>query len=957
MISTFLPACTRAQGQEPHDPPPIVTILTSDGTATEPNPELDVMPDTAEMRVERTGDLERPLNVYYLVRGTATNGKDYRLLPGEITIPAGESAARLTIDPLNDDEKESLETVVVNIIPLEIAPGGEFSPGYYLVEPPDTARAVIQDDETQSNLAPKTAIVSPPNGAILPLPGKLQVLAEARDPDGWVRAVEFFVDGQSIGVVHRVPWSLESLNPQEALDDPAWCPPHLFAIHWTQPTPGRHELVAVAEDNLGLKTKSDPVEVKLLELPEPTVVHVLASDPEAAEGPLDDTLAAIPDPARFTLVRSGPVNFPLEVFFELEGTAVNGLDYRELPTRITIPEGAESVELLVEPIDDPTPEPTESVILRLVRPACIEIFPPPRECYLVGTPAVARAWIRDNDPAENLPPRVRMIRPHHGQVLPSPADLMLTAVAWDSDGTVISVEFFANDRSLGVVTEPDPILAPTEHREGDDPSRLLPRYSLPWTGVPAGRYLLTAQATDDHGATSVSAPVRLVVIDASPPQVVTVEATDPRATEGGLLTVIDPAVFTVQRRGDLTQPLLVSYLLGGTAENGSDYQSLPGTVEFPADTATATIEILPLMDNLVEGVETVIVRLQESPCPAIFPPPPGCYLIGEPGWALAGIADGPGHNLLPKVEIVRPFPGATYHAPAEIPVATQARDPDGYVTLVEWFANDLKIGEQSLQFIVAPPPGQRQLFEFTWRDVPPGHYLLTARATDDQGQVSPPSEAVPVTVLETHAAPVVTLFVLDPIASERPHPDGQPNTATFKLRRSGALDQPLTVFFEVRGTARNGVDYVALPQSITIPAGTRWTRLIISPLPDDLVEDPETVVVELTASPAMGPLEPYRVGAPRLAAALILDAGDLTVPPRRVRNWLHLQWPSEAGAAYRLEVSENLRDWQAVTDGWADETGVHHLELSPEAFPRRFYRLRPLSPEIMPGPVAGEREW
>jgi hypothetical protein len=713
MISTFLPACIWAQDQEPHDPPPIVTIVTSDGTATEPNPGFDVMPDTAEMWVERTGDLERPLNVYYLVRGTATNGKDYRLLPGEITIPAGESAARLTIDPLDDEETESLETVVVNVIPLEIAPGGEFSPGYYLVEPPDTARAVIQDDDTQSNLAPKTAIVSPPNGTILPLPGKLQILAEARDPDGWVRAVEFFVDGRTIGMAHRIPRSLESLSPQETLDDPAWRPPHLFAIHWTQPTPGPHELVAVAEDNLGLKTKSDPVEVQLLEFPEPTVVHVLASDPEAAEGPLDDTLAAIPDPARFTLVRSGPVDFPLEIYFELAGTAVNGQDYRELPTRITIPEGAESVELLVEPINDLIPEPIESVILRLVRPACIEIFPPPRECYLVGTPAVARAWIRDNDPAENLP----------------------------------------------------------------------------------------------------------------------------------------------------------------------------------------------------------------------------------------------------KVEIVRPFPGAVYHAPADIPVVTQTRDPDGYVSLVEWFANDRKIGEQSMQFIVAPPPGQRQLFEFTWRDVPSGQYRLTARATDDQGQVSPLSEAVPVTVLETHDTPVVTLFVLDPIASERPHPAGRPNTATFKLRRSGALDRPLTVHFEVRGTARNGVDYVALPSSVTIPAGTRWTRLIISPLPDELVEDPETVVVELTASPAMGPLETYRVGAPKLAAALILDEGNLTVPPRRVRNWLHLQWPSEAGAAYRLEVSENLRDWQAVTDGWADETGVHHLELSPEAFPCRFYRLRPLAPEIMPGPVTGEREW
>jgi hypothetical protein len=1172
----------------------VVTIAIVDGIATEQSPFIDAIPDTAEMRVHRTGNLDESLVVFYLVRGTAMNGKDYHLLRGELTIPAGAPGAPLIIDPIDDEETERVETVVVTVIPKEIAPDGQL--GYYAVGVPDAATAEIRDNESGPNVPPQVAVISPPPGAVLPLASEIHVLAEARDPDGWVTSVEFFVDGESIGVATPVRWSTQSIEPADALEDPDWRPPHLFSVRWIGPRPGTHQLMASAEDNLGEKTKSDPVEVHLIEVPEPVVVQVHALDPEGAEGPLDDTLAAIPDPAVFLLSRSGPMDFPLEVFFELGGTAVNGMDYQEMPTSIVIPEGAHSVEVIVHPIDDLIQEPDESVGLRIIPPACLEIFPPPRECYLVGIPSAARAVIRDNDPVGNLPPRVRIINPPDGQVMAGPADLRLTAVAWDGDGTIESVEFFVGDRSLGIVTEPDPMPAPAE-MDDDDPSLMLPRYSVSWPDVPPGHYTLTAMATDDDGVSRVSAPTRLWVVDTAelqivsveasdpeaaepddpslgpdvldigrftirrtgptgpltvyyrlggsarngvdyhplphktvipagetsvdlevyplhdriaegtehvelrllpvcclveddatlagpyavgqpaaahlaihdndangnvPPRVklsrpvegqvfvglqeielvamaqdpdgwvpavefysgdrligtseivfvrepdpglpqifsfvwkdvppgrhtltvraiddhgaastsgpvnisvlhseilpvVTVEATDPRASEGGTLAVIDPAIFTVHRRGDLTSPLLVFYTLRGTAMNGEDYLALSGSVEIPAEAASVTIEVVPLADQLEEGVETVIVRLEPMPCPAIFPPPPGCYMVGEPSWAIAGIVDGPeSGNLPPRVEIVRPFPEAVYHAPANIAVVAQARDRDGYVTLVELFANEVKIGEVSVNFLVPPPPGELQTFEFTWREVPPGDYLLTARATDELGAVSNMSTPFSVVVLPADDVPVVTLFAADPLASETPNADGTIDTATFKVRRSGRLDQSLTVFFDLRGTAESGADYAALDQQVVIPAGSRWARITVMPLADGMVEDPETVVLEVMPSPTMGPIESYRVGSPKLAAALILDHENPAVPVARVRNWLHLQIPCESGAPYRVEVSENLRDWQALTDGWADDTGMHHIETSTDQFPRRFYRLLPLAPEAIDDTMTGERGW
>jgi hypothetical protein len=1181
------------------DTTPVVTVTTVDGLAREQSPLLDSLPDLAELRVHRTGDVAEPLTVFYLVRGTATNGKDYALLRGEVQVPAGESAVSLIIEPIDDNESEPAETVAVSIIPKEIAPGDETPPGYYRVGLPETAHAaILDDDEPPVNLPPVVAIVSPPPGALLPLSREIRITAEASDPDGWVSSVEFFVDGQSIGLVPGGTWSPEVTQPADAVSEPDWRPPHHFQLIWERPTPGPHLLTAIASDNLGENAESSPVEIQLLEIPEPTVVHVIASDPEGAEGPLDDTLAAIPDPARFTLVRSGHLDMALRVYFKLGGTAVNGLDYQESPSSVEMAEGQRSLEIVIHPIDDASPERTENVTLTVIPPVCIEIFPPPPECYLVGTPSTARVFIHDNDSPGNLPPQVRLVVPQDGQVMRAPAEVRLTAVAWDPDGAVVSVEFFAGDRSLGVVTESDPVPLPADLGEVDDPSLMLPRYSLLWTDVAAGQYSLSARADDSQGASTHSAPAQLWVMDAAEPQwvtveasdpeasepqelslgpdgqdtgrftihrsgptempltvyyqlsgaavngvdyellaqhafipsgessvdlevrplhdeqvegiehvelrllpvwcwtnpdgtqsnpyvvgepgsarvaiqdddlqgnvpprvklarpvdgevivapreielvavvqdpdgwvpavqfyagdrligtseivfirepdpglpqtfsfvwsdvppgrhelraraiddegtgswsqavhisvrqsellqIVTIEATDPRASEGGLLTVVDAAVFTVQRSGDLAEPLTVFYSIGGSAENGVDYQELSGLLEIPPGSASATIEINPFADRIEEEVETVIVRVEPPACPAIYPPPPGCYMVGEPGWALAGIVDGPNSgNLPPRTEIVRPFPGAIYHAPANIAIATQARDPDGYVTLVEWFANDRKIGEQTMQFLLPPPPGELQVFEFHWQDVPAGKYLLTTRATDDQGAVSALSEPVSVVVLTGDDVPVVTVFVADPLASERVSPDGSVDTAAFKIRRSGALDRALTVFFNLRGTAENGVDYALLDWQVTLPAGSRWAHVTVTPVEDGLPEDPETVVLELIPSPTMGPIDPYHIGEPKLAAALIFDNVELDAPTERVRNWLHLRLPGEPGSAYRLEVSEDLLEWQALGEGRADDSGMHHVETAPEDFPRRFYRLRPLAPSILENSPILERDW
>lgn len=56
-------------------------------------------------------------------------------------------------------------------------------------------------------------------------------------------------------------------------------------------------------------------------------------------------------------------------------------------------------------------------------------------------------------------------------------------------------------------------------------------------------------------------------------------------------------------------PVTVTYQIGGTATNGTDYQNISNTITIPAGDTTATLNIVSLTDALIEGTETVAIYL------------------------------------------------------------------------------------------------------------------------------------------------------------------------------------------------------------------------------------------------------------------------------------------------------------------------------------------------------------
>jgi glucose/arabinose dehydrogenase len=86
-------------------------------------------------------------------------------------------------------------------------------------------------------------------------------------------------------------------------------------------------------------------------------------------------------------------------------------------------------------------------------------------------------------PPPNSPPIVSIISPSNGAIFISPAEITIEAAAMDTDGTIVKVEFFDGESSLGsVATSPF--------------SETITLY--------AGSHPLTAVATDDKGATATS---------------------------------------------------------------------------------------------------------------------------------------------------------------------------------------------------------------------------------------------------------------------------------------------------------------------------------------------------------------------------------------------------------------------------------------------------------------------
>jgi hypothetical protein len=372
--------------------------------------------------------------------------------------------------------------------------------------------------------------------------------------------------------------------------------------------------------------------------------------------------------------------------------------------------------------------------------------------------------------AGNQAPSVVVTSPAGGATFNTPANISITAVATDNDGSVTNLQLWENNQLLGQST-----VSP---------------YTFNWQGVPLGGYALTAVATDNSGASRTSSVVNVTVDNPSAvltnslvvfgsnwrfydkgtdlgtawrSPVYPAESTWSNGPaqlgygDGDEATVVsfgpdasNKYITTYFRRAfNLTEAITYTNILMRLLRDDAGIVYLNGTEVFrspnlPAGViayntlATATgennVDTASLPANLlVEGTNVVAVEIHQQALTSSDI----SFDLELLGVRLAST------NAKPLVSITSPVAGTIFGTPASFTVTANASDSDGSISNVLFYSNGVKIGED------ATSP-----YSVALTNAAVGSYSLTAVAIDNVGQFTT-SSVVNITVSSDTAAPVV----------------------------------------------------------------------------------------------------------------------------------------------------------------------------------------------------------
>ena len=775
-------------------PSPTVTITTTGSTAA-----TEAGPKTGTFLVARTGPTTAPLTVRYTVAGSATPGSDYVALTGSVTIPAGSASATITVTPIDDTLAEADETVIATLTADD---------AYAIGTPGAATVTIISNDPPTVTIAATTPTAS-----------------ETGPTAGAFTVTRVGPTTAALTVLYTVAGSATPASDYQALFGSVTIPAGsatatitVTPINDTLAEADETVVVTLAANAAYLVGTPNAATVTIISNDPPTVT-IAATTPTANEA---GTTAGV-----FTVTRTGPTTAALAVLYGVTGSATPASDYQTLSGGVTIPAGSATATITVTPIDDALAEANETVIVALTANAA----------YLVGTPGSATVTIVSDDPPTvtiaATTPTASETGPTAGvftvtRTGPTTAALTVlyavtgTATPTSDYQTLSGSVTIAAGSATAIIT-----VTPIDDAMAEDNETVV--------------VTLTANAAYLVG-TPGSATVTIVSND-SP--TVTIAATTPTAREIGPTA----GVFTVTRTGPTTAPLTVFYAVTGTATAGSDYQGLPGSVTLPTGSATATLTVTPLDDQIIEPDETVVITLSAN----------AAYLVGTPASATVTIVS----DDLPSVTIVATTPTTTEAGSGAFTV-TRTGPTTAPLTVRYSVAGSATAGSdyQTLSGTVTVLAGSATapitVVAIDDDIVESDETVVVTLGSDPAYLVGTPGAAT--VTITSDDRPTVTIVATTPTASE-----AGPTAGAFTVTRTGATTAPLTVLYTVSGSATPDTDYERLSGTVTLLAGSATATIIVTPIDDALPEPDETVVVTLSAAPA------YIVGAASSATVTIVS--------------------------------------------------------------------------------------
>lgn len=312
-----------------------------------------------------------------------------------------------------------------------------------------------------------------------------------------------------------------------------------------------------------------------------------------------------------------------------------------------------------------------------------------------------------------------------------------------------------------------------------------------------------------------------------------------------------PGVFTFRRSGPLDNALVINLAWSGTATHGVDYVELPPTVTIPAGEATASIVVQPLEDRLSAVRKTVVATIMAAPE----------YLMQNPGnQATLTIAG----NDVPTVTVTAVTPLA--YEDGERPGKFEIRrtgDVSAPLTVYYGVHGTASVGVDYAPITdrVVVPAGSATAPVVIYPcadNVSEGDETVVLMLTANSATYSlSERRQATVTIIDQAEVPLVN------VRTTRIGRTGGENP-TFAFRTTGSGQGMVEIHYQVSGNAVPGVDYVALPGTIMVPAGGgNEVTLEVSLIHNGANDETRSLDITILPNPA------YQVGLDHWARTLI----------------------------------------------------------------------------------------
>jgi|GEM_PF-1105072 len=808
-----------------------IPAYTPTSVSASPTASTTTLPagSTGGFTITRTGDLSQPLPVTYSIGGSAQNGTDYAQLPGNTTIPAGSASTTIPIvvNPQSGSTAISNKTITIGVSPgqnySQGSAGTSASPLTYTI-PGYTPSAVSFAPNGQGGTIPRgTAgglVVTRTGDLSQPLPVAYNVGGSATNGTDY----------------NQLPGQVTIPAGQATANIPIQVP---AGDGSTQPA--KQILITPVAGNGYSPSSTTPVAFNIPATTAPAISF--------APGTTGATLAP-GQTGGFTVTRSGPTDKAISIPYDLGGTAQNGVDYGQLSGSATIPVGQSSVTvpIIVPSQNGSTASPAKQLTVTPRPGAAYDTSAATPISYTVGGYTPSTVGVAPTSSGSTIAPGQT-----GGFTLTRTGDLSQPLpVAYTLGGAAQNGVDYS--QLSGVATIPAgqssatvPIIVPSQTGSTAQPTKTLDVTVNPGNGYAPG------------SATPIS-----YTVGGYTPSSVDLSANG----TGTTLTPGTPTNFTVSRSGSTAQPLVVGYDLTGTAQNGTDYASLPGQITIPAGQTSATVPLsVPVQTgSTAQSAKTLGVTVR-------------------PG---SGYGSGSSAPL-------------SYTIPAYTPSSVSVQPTQGGGTLTPGGSTDgftvTRSGDTSQPLVVGynvagtaqnggdygQLPGQIT--------IPAGQTTatVTIRAFPQSGTQAKPAKTIDIALQSgsgyNSSSSTPTTFTIPAynppavgakpvITVSTPTQAGTtltPGTSTdaIVVTRSGDTSQPLPIYYTTGGTAKPGQDYNVLPGTVTIAAG-KTSAIVPLTLPKDATPG-KTVSLDLNPfsgyDPGPNTGVNYTIGSPLVPTA------------------------------------------------------------------------------------------